>query len=88
MGVPLFLFYYLDRMYEKLRDFSHGNNQGALSCRLIENFQVPFPSPQTRKDIGQLSHEIEMILVNIFGHKTKLLAMTQEVARALFRARS
>lgn len=45
-----YLFFTLDANYERLRNYSHGSNQGALNCGLIESFTIPLPPlPEQRK---------------------------------------
>ncbi len=63
-----YVFYCLDQMYEKLRNWSHGSNQGALNCGLVEKFQIPLPTTEERTDIGEISHQIEIELVRATSH--------------------
>lgn len=63
-----YVFYCLDQMYEKLRNWSHGSNQGALNCGLVANFKIPLPLTKKRAEIGEISHQIETELVIAASH--------------------
>ena len=63
-----YVFYCLDQMYEKLRNWSHGSNQGALNCGLVAKFQIPLPPTKKRVEIGEISHQIETEIVHATNH--------------------
>ncbi|QLA20900.1 restriction endonuclease subunit S [Desulfolutivibrio sulfoxidireducens] len=63
-----YVFYCLDQMYEKLRNWSHGSNQGALNCGLVAKFKIPLPSAKQRAEIGEISSQIETELVRAANH--------------------
>ncbi|WKT60570.1 restriction endonuclease subunit S [Microbulbifer thermotolerans] len=63
-----YIFYCLDQMYEKLRNWSHGSNQGALNCGLVAKFQIPLPLTEKRAEIGEISHQIEAEIVRAASH--------------------
>ncbi len=63
-----YIFYCLDQMYEKLRNWSHGSNQGALNCGLVAKFQIPLPPTEKRAEIGEISHQIETEIVRAASH--------------------
>jgi type I restriction enzyme S subunit len=63
-----YVFYCLDQMYEKLRSWSHGSNQGALNCGLVAKFQIPIPPTKKRAEIGEISNQIETEIVRAASH--------------------
>jgi type I restriction enzyme S subunit len=63
-----YIFYCLDQMYDKLRNWSHGSNQGALNCALVERFQIPLPPAKMRAEVGEISDKIETEIVQVANH--------------------
>ena len=63
-----YIFYCLDQMYEKLRNWSHGSNQGALNCGLVAKFQIPLPPTKNRAELGEISNQIETEIVRAANH--------------------
>lgn len=78
-----YIFYCLDQMYDKLRNWSHGSNQGALNCSLVENFQIPLPHKEKRAQIGAVSDSIETKLKQIARHVGSLRDLHKNLATHL-----
>lgn len=67
-----YLFTYLENSYEKLRRFSHGSNQGALNCRLLEMFPVPLPPKDFQQELAGLFRGFDAQLEQVQKHMMRL----------------
>lgn len=50
----LFVFYYIDGQYKKLRNISQGSNQGSLNCEIVGSFKIPLPPLPEQRKIAQI----------------------------------
>jgi len=49
-----FVFNYLDKSYEKIRDLSHGSNQDNLNLDIVKALQVPLPPLKEQEKIAEI----------------------------------
>ena len=49
-----FIFNYLDKSYEKIRDLSHGSNQDNLNLDIVKALQVPLPPLKEQEKIAEI----------------------------------
>lgn len=49
-----FIFNYLDKSYEKIRDLSHGSNQDNLNLDIVKALQIPLPPLKEQEKIAQI----------------------------------
>ena len=47
-----FLYYFLEKSYQRLRNLGHGGNQKNLSATILKSFTVPVPEEDEAYDIG------------------------------------
>lgn len=80
-----YIFYCLDQMYEKLRNWSHGSNQGALNCKLVERFKIPLPPDRKREKVSRVSDHIETEIVGIAHHVEALRETRKSILTYFFR---
>ena len=49
-----FVFNYLDKSYEKIRDLSHGSNQDNLNLDIVKALQIPLPPLKEQEKIAEI----------------------------------
>ena len=49
-----FIFNYLDKSYEKIRDLSHGSNQDNLNLDIVKALQIPLPPLKEQEKIAEI----------------------------------
>ena len=49
-----FIFNYLDKSYEKIRDLSHGSNQDNLNLDIVKALQIPLPPLKEQEKIAEV----------------------------------
>ncbi len=79
-----FLYYYLDKIYKKLRALSTGDGgRGGLNLTIIRNISIPFPSLPEQQAIAHVLSDIDALIENLKQLIVKKKAVKQGAMQEL-----
>lgn len=75
-----FIFNYLEKSYEKIRDLSHGSNQDNLNLDIVKALQIPLPPLKEQEKIAEILttwdeaiRNVELLILNYELRKKALM---------------
>lgn len=78
-----FLHYYLDQHYSELRAIGRGSNQDALTCSLLQQYEIPVPLIEEQRRISSRLFQIEELTKKELNFKNKLSRLKNGLMRDL-----
>lgn len=78
-----FVFYWLQRQYEKIRSKSHGTHQSNLNLEFVKLLKIPCPPLQEQKKIAQMLSNIDYYIEKCQHHKIQLIGLKRGLMQKL-----
>ena len=79
----MYLWYYLQNQYEKLRNISQGSNQGGLNLKIINDYKILIPLIVEQQKIASILSNIDSLIQSQRNNKEKLEHLKKSLMQKL-----